>query len=317
MEWLINLSVRWKLTILTSVLLFILLIVIFTSLDGIRGFSNSQQQLFEVEYPLTLNLSKLSSDLSRERFALRRFVASRNINEKISWHQEMMDVKSEIDEKIEVIDGLSVNLEKIPIIIAEFKEVRDSFYLLRDQKIISASYRVGITDEEIELLLGSHSVFGEKLRSLASNASRISEEHDSIIMKESEEAAGRLTTTFIVAGVLALLISILFSLYLVRITSDPLIQLSDLAEKVAYGDLNVNIPPQNRKDEIGNLWLSFNMMVGTLRIVTKDTNQLIRDLLDSLDSLQADQSPQNVEAFMNEIQLKSEKLKKVISEYKV
>lgn len=317
MKWLINLSIQNKLLLVSGVVVVCLLFVIYTSLNGITSFSATQKTLFEVEYPTTLNLSKLSIDLVRERFAIRRMLAASSYSEKVSWHQELMEVKNDIKERISVIQKLGESLPQIQVYLKDFVEVRDSYLVIRDKEIIPSLYQGSKSKEELDLLLGPQTTQSEKMRQQIFTASTVSEEHDNIMMAESKEEVERLTLIFIIVGIIAILFAIISSIYLVRIIANPLKELSKITEKVAYGDLSINIPPQNRTDEVGVLWLYFNMMVGTLRSVTQETSQIVNELLSDMSSLKEDQRPEALKETISSVQEKSEKLGKLIGEYKV
>jgi len=317
MKWLKNLSIQTKLLLLSGVVIVCLFIVTYSSLKGISSLNASQKTLFEVEYPTTLNLSKLSVDLARERFALRRMLAATSYSEKVLWHQELMELKNDVNEKITVIQKLSENLPQIRGYLNEFVAVRDSFLVFRDQEIIPTLYQGKKTQEELDLLMGPQSTQNEKMRLQIFNASTISEEHDKTIMDDTKKEMARLTLILIIVGIAALVFAIISSIYLVRITANPLIELSKISEKVAYGDLSINIPPLDRTDEVGTLWLYFSMMVGTLRSVTKDTSLLVAELSGEINLLNDDQNPETRKQAIESVKAKMHKLENLIGEYKL
>jgi len=317
MNWLKNLSIQTKLLVLSGVVIGCLFIVTYASLQGISSLNKSQKRLFEVEYPTTLNLSKLSVDLARERFSLRRMLAASTYTEKVSWHQDMMELKNDVNEKITVIQKLSESLPVIQSNLNDFILVRDSFILFRDKEIIPAIYDGKKTKEEMDLLMGPQSVQNEKMRLQIFNASTLSEEHDKTIMNETKKEIERLTLILIIVGIAACLFAILTTFYLVRITSKPLIELSNISEKVAYGDLSINLPSLDRTDEVGTLWLYFSMMVGTLRSVTKDTSLLVAELSSEISLISEEQSREERQLTIESVKAKMHKLENLIGEYKL
>ncbi|MFY9153955.1 MAG: HAMP domain-containing protein [Prolixibacteraceae bacterium] len=312
-----NLSLRNKLFMVSGVVIVSLLFVIYTSLNGISTFNTSQKKLFEVEYPTTLNLSKLSIDLARERFTLRRMLEASIYTEKVSWHQELMELKNDINEKVIVVQKLSGDLPKIQAYLKDFTAVRDSYLIMRDEEIIPAIYQRSKSKEELDLMLGPQTKQSDIMRQQIFAASTISEERNNQIMNDSKAEAERLTLIFIIVGIIVTIFALLATIYLVQITANPIKELSKISTEVAYGDLSINIPPQNRTDEVGVLWLSFNMMVGTLRSVTGETRQIVTELLSETASLNEIKDPASLTETIGHVQEKIEKLGKVLGEYKL
>jgi len=68
-------------------------------------------------------------------------------------------------------------------------------------------------------------------------------------------------------------ILVLIGIILTRHISLPLKRVSNLVEKVADGDLSVNLPESDRQDEIGVLKRTFNQMIVNLRYTTQKNDE--------------------------------------------
>lgn len=88
--------------------------------------------------------------------------------------------------------------------------------------------------------------------------SRLSEEYN-------DEAMNTITVTIVIV-VIAVIIAIILGIAISRIISKPIIKMVDNAEKVADGDLDVDIR-YSSKDEIGNLADAFRKMTNNLNEV--------------------------------------------------
>jgi methyl-accepting chemotaxis protein len=73
--------------------------------------------------------------------------------------------------------------------------------------------------------------------------------------------------------VITIIVSILLSLYISRVISKPVVKLSASAEQIAEGNLSVEDIHIRNKDEIGDLAVSFNKMLGSLKIIAEKTMQ--------------------------------------------
>jgi methyl-accepting chemotaxis protein len=316
-SWLKNISIQKKLLLLSGVVILCLFFVIYASLKAISSIGSSQKFLYEVEFPTTLNLSKLSVDLARERFDLRRMLVATLYSDKVSWHQEIMELTNDIKEKVIVLEKLSQDVPYIQTYVQAFISERDSFLTIRDKQIIPAIYESKQINGVSDVLIDEQSNLSERMRNQIFMASSFSEEHDKLIMSESKKSLDKLTMVLIIVGAIAFLFSIFSSVYLVRLIANPLKKLSEISEKVAYGDLSLKIPPLIRNDEVGALWMSFSMMLGTLQSVTKETNQLVEELSNDINSIKVDEDPGSVRKAIISVQEKIEKLGKLMGEYKL
>ncbi|WP_055105171.1 methyl-accepting chemotaxis protein [Paenibacillus ihumii] len=95
----------------------------------------------------------------------------------------------------------------------------------------------------------------------------------------TKDARGILVTTFISLAVVAA-IAILIGMWMVRMIGRPLVELKNLMEEGAKGNLNVRMKPKS-KDEIGMLTASFNVMMEQITELVKQTNSSAQDVLDT------------------------------------
>ncbi len=101
-------------------------------------------------------------------------------------------------------------------------------------------------------------------------------EENALLKQRSEkaQAAAQQTLASIVYSIpLFALILVLIGFALTRHISVPLKQVSDLAERMADGDLSVTLPHSDRQDEIGVLTRTFNQMIVNLRNTTKKNDE--------------------------------------------
>ncbi|MFN6562216.1 MAG: response regulator [Nostoc sp. ChiSLP01] len=101
-------------------------------------------------------------------------------------------------------------------------------------------------------------------------------EENALLKQRSQRAqiAARQTLATIVYSIpLFAAILVLIGIILTRHISLPLKRVSDLVEKVADGDLSVNLPESDRHDEIGVLKRTFNQMIVNLRYTTQKNDE--------------------------------------------
>ncbi|PMB44398.1 two-component system sensor histidine kinase/response regulator, partial [Fischerella thermalis CCMEE 5201] len=90
---------------------------------------------------------------------------------------------------------------------------------------------------------------------------------------QTQVAAKEAIDTIIYGIPLAFLLLTLIGIYLTSNISKPLAEISKATEKLAAGDLSVNVPVDNRRDELGRLAQVFNQMIANLRATTLKNNE--------------------------------------------
>ncbi len=99
---------------------------------------------------------------------------------------------------------------------------------------------------------------------------------------------------FLILGTVVIGISLALTLVFSRsMVVKPVLNLSKVAERVAGGDLRANPEPYPRKDEIGQLYTAFNIMVQRLREATDHLQDQIRSRTADLELSEAQLEQQN------------------------
>jgi signal transduction histidine kinase len=99
---------------------------------------------------------------------------------------------------------------------------------------------------------------------------------------------------FLILGTVVIGISLALTLVFSRsMVVEPVLSLSKVAERVAGGDLRIDLQPYPRKDEIGQLYAAFNIMVNRLREATDHLQDQIRSRTAELEHSEAQLEQQN------------------------
>ncbi|BBD68291.1 multi-sensor hybrid histidine kinase [Nostoc commune NIES-4072] len=152
-------------------------------------------------------------------------------------------------------------LDILQPLLTERMAVMKDVIELRQSQGLEASQKAVLTDQGKQLMDNIQKVI-----------QAMKNEENALLKQRSQraQAAAQKTIATIVYSIpLFSLILALIGFVLTRHISAPLKQVSDLAEKMADGNLLVSLPDSDRQDEIGVLTRTFNQMIVNLR----NTNQ--------------------------------------------
>ncbi|MBI3629993.1 MAG: methyl-accepting chemotaxis protein [Candidatus Rokubacteria bacterium] len=111
------------------------------------------------------------------------------------------------------------------------------------------------------------------MRELVNGLVQDAEDRARAAIAESERRSGEAVRAFAVTGLVALLAGALLAFSLNLVIASPLREIAGAASRVAAGDLTVNLPSRDRRDEVGELAGTFRTMVENLREVTREILQ--------------------------------------------
>ncbi|WP_375504449.1 response regulator [uncultured Nostoc sp.] len=221
-----------------------------------RQESHTYQVLSQLE---DLNLQVTNAETGQRGYILtgeQRYLEPYNdaiqvLNQKVNELQRLTADNPKQQSRLDILQSL------IDQKLAELKETID----LRQNQSFDAAQKVVLTDRGKQLMAEIRKVI-----------QAMKNEENALLKQRSQKAqvAAQKTIASIVYSIpLFSLILALIGYVLTRHISVPLRQVSDLAEKMADGDLLMSLPDSDRQDEIGVLTRTFNQMIVNLR----NTNQ--------------------------------------------
>lgn len=272
MKWLINLPIRAKLFFGFGSIILLLFVVIITAYLGITAIQKSQKSLYEDDLANVIDLWNLRTQQNGVRADLMNMILMTRRSEQEAWHQDIKERARKADDIMQRLIERSRNDPQLLRKFEELKTAREAFKLTRETELIPLIYE-GKIEEAKRLALGVQLERWKKMSSIAEELGEEEERDAQQRMIESEQDAKRSISIFIGIGLIALFIGIVLAGLLNRIIADPIKEISGAAERIASGDLTVNVSADSRGDEVGVLSQTFRKMVENLREMNKEIKE--------------------------------------------
>lgn len=286
MEWFLSLATRVKLFLGFGLMMILLAAVVVTAYTGITAIQASQKRLYHEEFANAVELKEVRSHQNAVRVALLNMMLLTKRPDQEVWHREINERVKKIDDLIQRLLERGQNNQKLLRKLEEFTAIRDAFQQTRDTQLIPLIYE-GKIEEAKKLALGIQLERNEKMRAIANELVDEAEKRAQTAVTQSEQRAKESLRTFMVVGLLALVMGVAMVRSLDRIIANPLKDIAGVAERIASGDLTVNVPSDHRADEVGALARAFRGMVENLREVTRQTREGVSVLASSASEILA------------------------------
>ena len=272
MNWFLNLTTRNKLFLGFGLMIIFLVTVIATAYRGIATVQASQHSLYQKEFANAVDLLNLRANENGVRAAALDMMVAATRSDREFWHRDIKKRSKEITETTQRLLERNRNDPSFSAQLGELNKTREAFAQMRDDQIIPLIY-AGKKDQARTFLLGVQLERYNKIRSIAEKLGDEAEEKARTAVAESEVRVEQTVRLFVMVGVAAILLAVAMALLISRIIAVPLQMISGIAGRVALGDLTVNLPIENRNDEVGELLRAFGAMLEGLRRLMREINE--------------------------------------------
>ncbi len=283
MKWFLDLKTRSKLYVSFGLIIALMMGVIAIANGSITAIQESQKNLYQVSFTNTQDLLLLRAEQNGVRAALLSMMAITQRPEQETWQQNVNERSKEIEALMRRLLERNRNNPRLTGKIEELDKIREAFAQTRDT-IIPLIY-AGKTEQARALALGIQDERYQKMRAIAQELGNEAAEQARTAVAESEQRAHEAVRFFTIIGIAAIVLAVIIDLVMNRIIAEPLKTISDIAERVASGDLTVNVPEEHRADEVGILMRTFHTMVENLRKSTQDIHEGVSILASSANQI--------------------------------
>lgn len=293
MKWLSNLSIGSKFTLCFSIMVLILMAVVYESYITIDKLNAINKNLFKTTFNDEDIRAKVFNVLRHEN-AMRADTLRLIIINNATEHDELLQ---DINERSKIIDNefvlllnasannseLKSEIESLKGIIYQNEKIRFEkiIPLIKDNKIEEAKNVISSSNYSFENMRQARATSNDIVK-ITNHLGEINSAHIAKALKESDaEEHEALMLLWIVAAVsIFLVVSLVLTLnYLI---ARPLKLMSEAANQISAGNLRIsNLNPTMRRDEIGILADSFELMSKNLQILVAEMIEAIELLATS------------------------------------
>jgi methyl-accepting chemotaxis protein len=271
-----NFSTRAKLVLGFGVLVALLAGVSGLTWHATGVLQASQRALFEDDLAAALDVTNLRNELNRERVTMLSLVVAEG-----SRHRELLERLDAVRPRIAEIqarlarrvahDGaLGRSLAELDPVLREYAALRDARALPALQEGRRAEAGAAITGPLQDRF--------DALREVADRINAEQFQQANARMREADAVVGRARTLLGLCNLAALLVAAVLVVWLDRVLAAPLRRATVLAERIATGDLSVDVPAPQGRDEVGQLLGALGRMVESWRHLMGETSAGIATL---------------------------------------
>jgi methyl-accepting chemotaxis protein len=261
MKWFYNLKVSAKLLLGFCFVAMLTAFIGYLGITNMKTIDDNDTLLYEQNTVPIAKIGNVQQYFHRVRVRVRDAVFATDRNEINEHVQKIEEYSSIISADVEYCSKLIDN-EDEERLYAEFNEARSVF-----RKDLSHIILLIKENKDSEAISFMH---GEMLKSAMAEQDAIGKwvEFNIAAAKQRSDdnsmIADSATNTLIFIIVLSVIIAIGFGIFISKIISKPLIQLTSIADKVAAGEVDVEVH-QTTKDEVGMLMGAFNSLIENVK----------------------------------------------------
>jgi methyl-accepting chemotaxis protein len=283
---LMNLSTRAKLFWAFGLMTLLAALLVVFAHRALSGLRESQRALYEVEMANVVDLK----DIRADHHAIRANVTELLLGGSPARQQELradIDKRDrEIQAQLREVAERKGSVEAKRDLLREFGTIQDASIETRNREILPLLAR-GKPDEARALLTGLQAERDGRLKVLVDALVDHAVKSTGESVAQADQAAERALSTLLAVAAITLLAGIGLTLLLANVLARPLQALSAAAEKLAAGDLRVELPHDGRTDETGVLVRTFGQMIERLRDMMREVGEGVTVLASSASQITA------------------------------
>jgi methyl-accepting chemotaxis protein len=271
-----DLSTRAKLLLGFGLLVATMALNSSLSYQGLAEQRDSQQQLFNDDLAISVKLGELRNAINRERVALlSQLVASASAQAGFG-----RQLDAERDTVRTLLDELASRKDADSAFAGEFARLvaaHHDYSAVRDNEVLEL-FRAGQRAASVEAATGRLQGKFELFKSVAEQITKQQIAQAQKRMHDSATLVDSAVTRLVALNLAALLLACGMAYWLNRAIAAPLRQATAVAVQIATGNLRVNVPASQGRDEVGQLLRALGDMVEAWRTLATETSRGVATL---------------------------------------
>jgi methyl-accepting chemotaxis protein len=271
-----DLSTRAKLILGFGLLVATMALNSTLSYQGLADQRDSQQQLLDDDLAITVKLGELRNAINRERVALlSQLIASAPAQ---GGFGRQLDAEKEAVRTL--LDDLGTRKDADPAFAGQFARLvaaHQDYSAVRDNDVLEL-FKTGQRAASAEAATGRLQGKFELFKSVAEQITKQQMAQAQLRMHDSAALVDSAVTRLVVLNLAAVLLACGMAFWLNRAIAAPLRQATAVAVQIATGDLRVNVPASQGRDEVGRLLRALGDMVNAWRTLAAETSRGVATL---------------------------------------
>ena len=272
MKWFKNLKISTK---LISAFLVIALIAGGVGIFGILSLSNANSQSEELfaNYGNSQGyLGYVLGNFQKQRALLRDLLIYQDVDKSAVVEESMTGSDEIMMNNLSEYEATCTKDDEIAA-FAELEAAIGDFRVLRDN-VIEISLN-GDFEEVLSIMnADSSAVIISAATTAIDDAVAYNVQVAAEEMTKQSASVSSTILVMIILVVVAVILAVLLGVFISRIISKPIKHLSEVADKLAEGDMDVKRTSFEQKDEIGQLFTSFRNILGAIQALATDADML-------------------------------------------
>lgn len=216
---------------------------------------------------------EIKSTVAVSRIAIEEFAQSSEAAAQPEIEKEYAKTIKTFDESIDaLLNGAineegkiaAVNVPELKAMVLSLDKIHDESFQRQANKFIELQKNIAMLLESRALIDQEADQFGEKMMSILGEVEVESKNAMNVAMLSSEQTASEAETASIIGVIFGFIVSILLAVVITRSITLPLKEAVEVANRLAEGDLTIDISV-DKKDETGQLLAALKNMVDRLR----------------------------------------------------
>ncbi len=263
MKWFNNLKIGAKLVSTFVIVALLAGVVGIVGIFNIKQVNKNYTELYENFGIATANIGKASTDFNSIRAATRDILLSDSAEDRKNYNNLIKDLDTDIQKNLKALYN-SLKTEDGQKVYTALNENLNKYNEIRDRVI-----NMSIAGQNDEARVLFYKEGAEPAKLAKQYIDELFDLKETGGVQRADEYAGDTNNTvymMLAVVVIAVIAAVILGIFISRIISVPVNKLVIAAEKIADGDLNVDVK-QNSRDEIGMLASAFKRMSDNLNDV--------------------------------------------------